>query len=107
MREGKYIIHFHSKETKIKTDFTRTTKEDKIHFSRVNMRRKITKKGRKSVKRRMERITNISEITKREGSNRNNENELRNPSLFLLRRYSDRIISSTKDKSHKESTCEP
>ena len=43
-RKGKYIIHFHSKETK-NGDFTRMARKNKVHFPCVKMRRKkVTKK---------------------------------------------------------------
>ena len=68
------------------------TRKDKIHFPCVEEGYKEKHKER------MERVINISETSKREANNRNNESELRNPSPFLLRSYSDRFISHIKAK---------
>ena len=50
----------------------------------------------------MERVINISETTKREADNRNNENEQRNPPPSFSRSYSGRFISQSRIKSHEE-----
>ena len=54
-KKGKYIIQFHSKETKQreqKADFTRMKRKDNIHFPSVKLR-KVTKKGGNHKERKM------------------------------------------------------
>ena len=112
-KKGKYIIQFHSKETKreSKADFTRMTKEGQDSFPFVwrwgggGLQRKEWKKK----ERRMESVTNISETAKREANNRNNESEPRNPSPYFSRgvTMTDSLLIKPKESWREESTCEP
>ena len=69
------------KQRENKIGFTRMKMKNKIHFPCVKMRKKRSYKERgESIKGEVkERVISISETAKREGSNRNNESEPRNP----------------------------
>ena len=105
----KYIIQFHSKETKrarqISQEWQGRTKSIFLVWGwggRGLQRRKSTQR------RKMERVINISETTKREAINRNNESEQRNPSPSFSQggTVADSFPIKDKESWRVEFTCE-